>query len=73
MTDRELDELEDKVPAVAVAALNAASEAARNSHMPRVVVIGDGLYRISATGERELIRDLPPRVSVHDLASGTGK
>jgi hypothetical protein len=50
MTDDEIDALEDKVPAVAIAALNAASEAARNSDLPRVIVIGDGLYRVFPSG-----------------------
>jgi hypothetical protein len=32
------------------------------------MVIGDGLYRVSGSGERELIRMLPPRKKARDLA-----
>jgi hypothetical protein len=53
--------LEKKVPEQAVAALNAASKRASASAIPRVMVIGSGLYRVSASGTKDLIRTLPPR------------
>ncbi len=67
MTDREIDELEAKVPEAALAALKAASERAAASGLPRVIVIGDGLYRVNGAGKRELIRMLPPRTKAADL------
>ncbi len=60
--------LEKKVPEQAVAALNAASERAATSEIPRVVVIGNGLYRVSASGAKELIRTLAPRTKVRRRA-----
>ncbi len=59
------------MPDCAVAALNASSERAAASEIPRVMVIGDGLYRVSASGAKELIRTLPPRtrVSGHEKRS----
>ncbi len=56
--------LEKKVPEHAVAALNTASERAATLEIPRVVVIGNGLYRVSASGAKELIRTLTPRTRV---------
>ena len=61
MNKRKLAKLEKLVPRYAVAALNAAQQRAVASGLPLVVVIGDGLYRVSGSGERELIRTLPPR------------
>lgn len=61
MNSRKLAKLEKEVPALAVAALDAASRRAAASGLPLVVVIGDGLYRVSASGAKELIRMLPPR------------
>jgi len=58
---RNMAKLEKKVPEQAVAALDAASERAVASEIPRVVVIGNGLYRVSASGAKELIRTLAPR------------
>jgi hypothetical protein len=66
--EREMLELEEQVPQVAVDALNAAHREAVASGLPLVMVIGDGLYRVSGTGERELIRMLPPRKKARDLA-----
>ncbi len=61
MDDREMEELEKQVPQVALEALNAAHQRAVASGMPMVLVIDNGLYRVSGTGEKELIRMLPPR------------
>ena len=61
MDDREMDELEELVPQVALEALNAAHQRAVASGLPMVLVIDGGLYRVSGTGEKELIRMLPPR------------
>ena len=61
MDDEEMMRLEEQVPQVALDALNAAQREAVASGMPLVMVIGDGLYRVSGTGEKELIRMLPPR------------
>ena len=58
---RKLANLEKKVPGRAVAALNAANQRAVASKLPRVVVIEGSLYRVSASGAKELIRTLPPR------------
>ena len=68
MDDREMEELEKQVPQVALEALAAAHQRAVASGLPMVLVIGDGLYRVSGTGERELIRMLPPRIKASDLA-----
>lgn len=62
--------LDEQVPEVAVAALNAAHEQAIASGFPVVVVIEDGLYRVSASGERELIRPLAPRSRAPGRAEG---
>ena len=67
MNKRKMSKLEKRVPEVAVAALNAATRRALESGMPLVMMIGDGLYRVSGSGERELIRMLPPRTKVRDL------
>jgi hypothetical protein len=56
--------LEKRVPEQAVAALNAASERAGAWEIPRVMVIGSGLYRVSASGAKDLIRTLAPRTKV---------
>lgn len=65
MDEREMEELEKQVPQVAVEALNAAHQRAVASGMPMVLVIDGGLYRVSGTGERELIRMLPPWTRAH--------
>ena len=70
MSDQEIDALEEEVPGVALAALRDASEAAKDSDIPRVVVIGDGLYRVNRSGAKELIRMLPSRVTAEELLSG---
>ena len=70
MDDREMEELDKLVPQIAVDALNAAHRRAVASGMPLVMVIGDGLYRVSGTGERELIRMLPPRMKVPGHVKG---
>ena len=64
MNKRKMAKLEKNVPEQAVAALNAASERAVASEIPRVVVIGNGLYRVGASGTKELIRTLTPRTKV---------
>jgi hypothetical protein len=64
--DREMEELEKQFPQLAVDALNAAHREAVASGLPMVMVIGDGLYRVSGSGDRELIRMLPPRMKVPD-------
>jgi hypothetical protein len=64
VNNRKMAKLEKKVPELAVAALDAASERAAISAIPRVLVIENGLYRVSASGEKELIRTLPPRIKV---------
>ena len=61
MDEQEMLRLEELVPQVALEALNAAQREAVASGLPLVMVIDDGLYRVSGTGERELIRMLPPR------------
>ena len=71
MTDDEIDALEEKVPELALAALSAASAAAMNSDLPRVVVIDDGLYRVFPSGDKELIRELPPRMTAEELLRNT--
>ena len=64
MNNRKLAKMEKKLPEIALAALNAASRRADESGLPSVVVIENGLYRIHASGEKELIRMLPPRTKV---------
>ncbi len=64
MRKRSLTDLEKLFPKRAVAALNAASRRAAAAGLPRVLVIGNGLYRISPSGSKELIRKLPPRIKV---------
>jgi hypothetical protein len=61
VNQRKMAKLEKRVPEQAVAALNAASAVAAASELPRVVVIENGLYRVSASGTKELIRMLTPR------------
>jgi hypothetical protein len=70
MSEEVLARLEMELPAVALAALDAASGKAAVSGAPLVMVIGDALYRVSASGDKELIRQLPPRVSVSGHAGG---
>ena len=62
-----MDELEKRVPQVALEALNAAHQRAVASGLPMVLVIDGGLYRVSGTGEKELIRMLPPWTSAREL------
>ncbi len=64
---RKMSKMEKRVPEIAVRALNAAHRRAVASGMPMVMMIGDGLYRVSGTGERELIRMLPPRTKAKDI------
>lgn len=64
MNKRKLAKLEKKVPERAVAALTAANQRAIAAKFPRVVVIEDGLYRVSPSGTKELIRTLTPRTKV---------
>ena len=66
MDEQEMLRLEELVPQVAVEALNAAQREAVASGLPLVMVIDDGLYRVSGTGEKELIRMLPPRMKAKD-------
>ena len=68
MDEREMAELEKQFPQLAVDALNAAHREAVASGLPMVMVIGDGLYRVSGSGERELILMLPPRTRVRGRA-----
>jgi hypothetical protein len=68
MNNRKLAKLEKMAPAVAVSALNAATQRALAAKVPLVMVIDDGLYRISASGEKELIRMLPPRMTLSGRA-----
>jgi hypothetical protein len=72
MSERERVDQENELPDVAVAALDAASRRAAASGVPLVTVIEDGLYRVSANGEKELIRQLPPRARVSGRAGGPG-
>ena len=62
MNNRKRANWEKRIPARAVAALDTASRRAAASQLPYIVVIENGLYRISASGARELIRTLPPRM-----------
>ena len=64
----EVAKLEKKALRVAVSALNAATQRALAAKVPLVMVIDDGLYRISASGEKELIRMLPPRMTLSGRA-----
>ena len=64
---RKMSKMEKRVPEIAVRALNAAHRRAVASGMPMVMMIGDGLYRVSGSGERELIRMLPPQTKAKDL------
>jgi hypothetical protein len=66
----DLTKLEKQVPVRAVAALNAASERAAAAKLPRVMVIANKLYRITASGAKELIRALPPRTKAPRGAKG---
>ena len=66
MDEQEMLRLEELLPQVALDALNAAQREAVASGLPLVMVIDDGLYRVSGTGERELIRMLPPRMKAKD-------
>ena len=66
MDEQEMLRLEELLPQVALEALNAAHHTAVASGMPMVLVIDDGLYRVSGTGEKELIRMLPPRMTAKD-------
>ena len=63
MTERELDELEEQVPALAVKALKEAQARARASGRPIVVLVGDELMRIGPT-ERTVLKKLPPPARV---------
>ena len=56
MNKRKLAKLEKKVP----------EQAAVASKLPRVVVIENSLYRVSASGAKELIRTLTPRTKAPD-------
>ena len=71
VNNRELAKLEKRVPERAVAALNAAHQRVIDSRVPHVVVIEDSLYRVSASGARELIRTLTPRTRVPGRAKRT--
>jgi hypothetical protein len=68
VNNRKLAQLEKKVPELAVAALDAASQRAAASGLPRVVLIDNSLFRISPSGARELIRTLPPQTSAPSRA-----
>ena len=61
MNKRKMANYDKKVSERAVAALNAAHQRAVASQLPLVMVIEGGLYRVSASGTKELIRKLPPR------------
>lgn len=61
MNKRQRAKLEKQLPARAVAALDAAHQRAVASGEPLVMVIEGSLYRVSASGAKELIRKLPPR------------
>ena len=65
MSDEELEKLEASIPQIALDALNAANRRAAASGQPLVLVIGDGLYRVTPAG-KELIRMLPPRAKRSD-------
>ena len=64
MNKRQLAKLEKMVPQLAVTALDAASKRAAESALPQVLVIDNGLYRISSSVEKELIRMLAPRTQL---------
>jgi len=68
MNNRKLAKMEKRVAQRALAALDAASQRAAASGRPLVLVIGDALYRVSSSGEKELIRTLPPREKVSGRA-----
>ena len=63
MTDEELDEEDRDVPALAVAALAAASRRARASGHPIVIVQDGKLVRITPEGT-EVLEILPPPFKV---------
>lgn len=63
MTDRELTELEEAVPELAVKALNEAQARARASGRPVVVLIGQELVRVGPNG-RTVLKTLPPQTNV---------
>ncbi|MFL5342834.1 MAG: hypothetical protein ACJ8F7_22090 [Gemmataceae bacterium] len=64
MNRRKLVKLEKRLPQRAVAALDAAHQRAVASGLPLVLVIGDSLYRVNPSGEKEFIHALPPRLKV---------
>ena len=67
MTPQKLAAIERSVPARAVAALRLAGVRARASGVD-LVFAGDGvLYRLAPSGERTVLKTLPPRVRVKSL------
>ena len=63
MTEEEMIREEERIPELAVLALNAAHQRARASGRPVVMLIGRTLVRV--TGEhREVLKELPPRQKV---------
>ena len=64
MNNRDRAKAEKKVPAAAVRALTAASKRALASGLPVVAVVGGDLCRIEPSGERVVLRTLPPPMKV---------
>ncbi|MBA4188305.1 MAG: hypothetical protein C0467_09895 [Planctomycetaceae bacterium] len=61
MSETELTELENTIPALAVRALNDAHQRARASGCPVVLVVNDQLVQIGPEGTT-VLKDMPPWV-----------
>lgn len=64
MSKEKLTKRERMIPQLAVRALQKAQDRAKQSGLPMVLVIGDGLYRIDPDGTKTLLKTLPPKVPV---------
>ena len=66
MTEEEMRIEEEKIPELAVRALNAAHWRARASGRPVVMLVGRTLMRVTGE-ERVVLKELPPRLRVDCL------
>jgi len=66
MTEEEIILAEERIPELAVKALDAAHQRARASGRPVVMLIGRTLMRVTGE-ERVVLKELPPRTKVDCL------
>ncbi len=64
MTPQKLAAIERSIPTIAVAALRLAQRGARASSVEVVLATDGVLYRLTPSGERTVLKTLPPRVRV---------